>query len=86
METTRNNALYETAKFYKNKNISIHIKLISGDWFNGKIISINEDFKDRLILIEERFGEMLVLFERIMDDGIKPREEKRWVNQETRLC
>ena len=72
----RNENLYETAKFYKDKNISIHINLKSGDWLNGKILSINEFTKDRLVLKEERFGEMLILFERIKDDGIKPREEK----------
>jgi len=72
----RNDNLYETAKFYKDKNISIHINLKSRDWLNGKILSINEFTKDRLVLKEERFGEMLILFERIKDDGIKPREEK----------
>jgi len=69
----RNETLYETANFYKNKNISVHINLASGDWLNGKIKRLS---KDRLILIEERYGEMLILFERISDDGIKPREEK----------
>lgn len=71
------NSIYETAKFYKDKNVSVHITLKSGDWLNGFIVSVNSDFKDRLVLIEERFGEMLVLFERIKDDGIIPREEKR---------
>ena len=69
----RNETLYETANFYKNKNISVHINLASGDWLNGKIKRLS---KDRLILIEERYGEMLILFERISDDGIKPREGK----------
>lgn len=66
--------MYETAKFYKDKKISVHINLISNSWLNGKIKSVS---KDRLILIEERFGEMLILFDRILDDGIKPREKKK---------
>ena len=68
--TERNETIYETAKFYKDKNIPIHITLKSSDWLNGKIISVS---KDRLILHEEKFGEMLVLFERIKEDGIIPR-------------
>ena len=68
--------IYETANFYKNKKISVHINLISGNWLNGKIKSIPKS-KDRLILIEEKYGETLVLFDRIIDDGIKPREEKK---------
>jgi len=76
----RNNQLYETAKFYKDKNISVHITFKSGDWINGLIISVNEDFKDRLVLTEERYGEMLILFERIKDDGIIPREPKEEKN------
>ncbi len=71
------NTIYETAKFYKDKNLSVHIKLKSNEWLNGFIVGVNEDFKDRLILVEERFGEMLILFERIKDDGIIPREEKK---------
>ena len=68
------NDIYEMAKFYKDKKIPVHINLISDNWLNGKIKSVS---KDRLILIEERFGEMLVLFDRILDDGIKPREKKK---------
>jgi len=71
------NTTYETAKFYEDKKISVHIKLKSNEWLNGIIVGVNKDFKDRLILVEERFGEMLVLFERIKDDGIIPREEKK---------
>ena len=78
----RNETLYETAKFYKNKNISVHINLVSGDWLNGKIKNIS---KDRLILDEERYGEMLILFARILDDGIKPREEKNGKKQKNNL-
>ena len=73
----RNETIYETAKFYKDNSIPVHITLKSGNWLNGIILSVNEDFKDRLVLQEERFGEMLVLFERIVEDGINPREEKR---------
>ena len=73
--TERNETIYETAKFYKDKNIPIHITLKSSDWLNGKIMSVS---KDRLILHEEKFGEMLVLFERIKEDGIIPREVRLW--------
>lgn len=66
--------IYETAKFYKDKKIPVHINLVSNNWLNGEIKSVS---KDRLILIEERYGEMLVLFDRILDDGIKPREDKK---------
>jgi len=72
----RNEILYELAIFFKEKDQPVHITLISGQWLNGKIISINEDFKDRLILIEEQYGEMLIFFDRIIDDGIKPRKQK----------
>jgi len=72
----RNDSIYETAKFYKDNNILVHINLISGKWLNGEILSVNEDFKDRLVLFEEKFGEMLILFDRIIDDGIEPREKR----------
>lgn len=71
MENERNKSIYETAQFYKEKEAAVHITLLSGNWLNGKVMSIKED---RLILDEERYGEMLVLFERIIDDGIAPRE------------
>jgi len=71
---TRNKTLYETAKFYKDKNISVHISLESNTWLNGVIVEVKED---RIILMEERFNEMIILFDRIKDDGIEPREEKR---------
>lgn len=70
----RNEEIYETAKFYKDKKQSIHLKLNSRVWLNG-IISFIEG--DRLILDEERFGEMIILFSRIMDDGIEPREARK---------
>ncbi len=72
------NALYETAKFYKEKKIAVHITLKSGGWLNGIIISIkSSEFGDRIVLKEERYGEMLVMMERIKEDGIVPREERR---------
>jgi len=74
MLNERNKQLYETIDFYKNKKVSIHITLKSGDWLNGEVISL---LKDRMVIEEEKFGEMLVLFERIKDDGVEPREEKR---------
>ena len=71
---TRNKTLYETSKFYFDKKISVHISLESNTWLNGTIAEVKED---RLFLIDEKFGLMIVLFDRIKDDGIEPREEKR---------
>ena len=70
----RNDTIYETAKFYKDKNISVHITLASGKWFNGLIKQLSEK---SLVLDEEKFGVILILFERIIDDGIEPREDKK---------
>ena len=72
-----NEIIYELANFYKDKNVSVHITLKSGQWLNGIILSVNKDFKDRLILQEKKYGEMLVLFERIIPDGISPEKEER---------
>lgn len=72
-EMKRNKQLHETIKFFMDKDQAVHITLNSGRWINGKIVSVEGD---RLILVEEKFGEILVLFERIIDDGIVPREEK----------
>jgi len=68
------NETYEKARFYFDKKQPVHITLLNGNWLNGIILNVNEDFKDRLILIEEKFGEMLVLFSEIK--SILPREEK----------
>lgn len=69
-----NDMIRETAKFYKDKDIPVHITLLSGQWFNGKIIVVG---KYSLTLSEEKFGDLLVLFERIKEDGIMPRGKKR---------
>jgi hypothetical protein len=82
MPTIRNEQLYETAKFYKDKNISVHITFESGTWANGKILSVNEDKKDRLVIMEERHGEMLIFFDRIKDEGITPRNAPREKGEE----
>ena len=70
----RNKTFYEVATFYKNKKQPVHITLNSGTWFNG-IINFLE--RDRLVLDDEKVGEVLILFDRIKDDGIEPREERR---------
>jgi len=67
------NPLYETAEFYLQKQIPVHITLKSGNFANGIILKIRED---RLILMEDRHGQMLILFDRIIDDGIEPRYEE----------
>ena len=68
------NEIYEKARFYFDKKQSVHITLLNGNWLNGIILDVNQDFKDRLVLIEEKFGEMLVLFSEIK--SILPREMK----------
>jgi len=74
-ETTRNDIIYEQLKFYFDKDTSVHIKLLSGDWYNCKITSLPES-KDRAVINEEVYGELLLIFDRIKDDGIAPRREK----------
>lgn len=74
MET--NETIYETLKFYKDKNISIHLNLTFGKWLNGKIINLPNS-KDRVIIQEEKLGEMLVFFDRLsLLNPIEPREVK----------
>lgn len=70
--------LQETALYYLDKKISVHVKLKSGQWYNGIIISATET---RMVLDAEKFGEMLILFERVKEDGIEPREAKREVGE-----
>lgn len=72
MET--NETIRTTAGFYCNNQKSVHITMKSGQWYNGIITSISDKF---LILMEEVYGEMMILFERIKEDGIVPREERR---------
>ena len=78
--TIQNTTLYETAKFYKDKKIPVHIWLVETlpngkqKYRRGLIISVNDE---NLVLKEEEYGEMLLFFERIdfnRDGGIVPRE------------
>lgn len=74
--TTPNEKIYEALKFYMDKNISVHINLDFGKWFNGKIVSI-ADTKDRFVLQEEKLGEMLIFFDRLSSTNpVEPREAK----------
>ena len=84
--TSQYDTLYETALFYKEKKISVHIWLKEllpngkQKYRRGVILNVNADFKDRLVIQEEEFGEMLLFFDRIKEDkdgGIVPREERR---------
>ena len=83
---TQQNTLYDTAVFYKDKKIPVHIWLKEflpngkQKYRRGIILNVSEDFKDRLVIQEEDFGEMLLFFDRILeskDGGIVPREEKK---------
>ena len=69
-----NDSIKQVALFFKERNEPVHITLESGRWFNGMI---KEVYEDRLILNEDLYGEMLVLFERIAEDGVDKRGEKR---------
>ena len=69
-----NETIKKMALFFKERNEEVHITLDSGRWFNGMIMEI---YDDRLILNESKYGELLVLFERIADDGIAKRGEKK---------
>lgn len=69
----RNETIREEAKFFFDNKRAVHITLQSGKWLNGTITLIEDT---ALILQEDKFGEIRVLFERIIDDGIEPREEK----------
>lgn len=82
----QNETIRKTLEFYKDKDQSIHISLLSGIWLNGKIVSIG---KDSFVLEEEKAGEMLIRFERIKDDGISPRlakveKDNKWGDLEYR--
>lgn len=69
----RDDMILATANFYKDKNTIVHITLASGQWYNGKIISVG---RDRLVIDEKKFGKLIVMFERIVDDGIIPYAKK----------
>ena len=69
----RDDIIFDTANFYKDNQMIVHITLVSGTWFNGKIFSVS---RDRLVLDEKKFGKIIVMFERIIDDGIIPYANK----------
>lgn len=73
----KNEGIYKLAKYYFSKQIPVHVTLISGKWYNGIIMDVSEDFKDRLVLLDEKFGEMIIFLDRIVEDGIEPRKEGR---------
>lgn len=70
--TNDTNELYKLAKFFMERNISIHITK-KNNWFhNGKIKELSAEF---IILDEERKGEIPVFFSEMTE--ISKREEKR---------
>jgi len=71
MKMERNEIIYETAKFFVEKSIDVHIKLKSGEFRNGSILELRPD---RLFLQDERLGIMPIFFESIRDDGIVKRK------------
>lgn len=52
-----NEKIYKLLYFYKDKEQPIHIALKSGDWVNGLILNVNDDFQDRVVILERRYGE-----------------------------
>jgi len=54
--------MYEVAKYFFDKKISVHIDLTNGKWLNGKIIELQED---RIILDEKMLGIFPIFFIRI---------------------
>ncbi len=66
-----NETLYETAKFYKEKNRAVHIKTKNGRFYNGIILEVKTDF---IILEDEQLGEMPLFFIEFV--GISPRKPR----------
>jgi hypothetical protein len=60
----RNEEIKGKLEFYKSSNVSVHITLYSGKWFNGIIIALEEN---RVILDEEKLGEHPIYFSEIAD-------------------
>jgi hypothetical protein len=70
--TNEINPLYERAKFFKEKNLPVHITK-KNSWFNnGFIIDLEYDF---IILIDEKEGEIPIFFKEILE--ISKREVKK---------
>ena len=66
-----NEAIGKKAKFFIDKNTSVHISLSNGKFYNGFIKYLGADF----VLIEDiRFGEMPAFFIEIID--ITPYKER----------
>jgi len=63
--------LYETAKFFKNKKIAVHITKKDSRFHNGVILKVNQKF---LEIDDEKLGEMPIFFSEIK--LIEPREPK----------
>jgi hypothetical protein len=76
MNERTNSRNYDLACYYYSKKTPVHITLLGGKWYNGIILNVNQDFKDRLVLLDEKFGEMLIYFDRIIEDGIEPKKEE----------
>lgn len=66
-----NENFFNKSKYFKEKNICIHISKKNGWFHNGFICDIQSDF---LILIDEKDGEIPIFFNEINE--IEKREEK----------
>lgn len=67
------NEIYEKLKFFKDKNISIHVGLKNKRFYNGTIKEVSPD--DFFILNDEILGELPLFFIEI--DYVEPREAKK---------
>lgn len=66
-----NNIFLDKANFYLDKSISVHIQTKSGIFYNGLIISIDEN---SIILQDLKLGESYISFNEIKD--IQPYKTK----------
>jgi hypothetical protein len=64
-----NKQIKKILKYYKDKNIEIHLKTLSDFFYNGKILAIEDD---SVILDEKRYGKIMILYERIKVESIVP--------------
>lgn len=64
----------EKIKYYYNNKISVHLSLESGQWFNGKILSI----KDKYFTFEDKkLGKQLIFYSELKDKGISEYQTKK---------
>ena len=66
------NELYERAKFFKDKNVAVHVTKKNSWFHNGTILDLEHDF---IILKDEKEGDLPIFFTEILE--ITPRQIKK---------